>query len=134
MQHDTQTIAIEASPEHTFAFVAEPENLTRWAAAFAKGMRRDGEGWVVTTPQGDVRMQYVTDRERGIIDYHIALGPGASVVMHSRVLPFGSGSLYVFTQEQAAGMPDAVFEAQAATLGRELQLLKSLLEVGSCAT
>jgi hypothetical protein len=31
-------------------------------------------------------------------------------------------------------MPDPVFDGQVATLGRELRLLRSLLEVGSCGT
>ena len=49
-------------------------------------------------------------------------------------VPLGEGSVYVVTQEQTPGMPDPVFEGQVATLGRELRLLRSLLEVGSCGT
>ena len=81
-----------------------------------------------------MNLRFVTDPSRGVIDFHIAPVPGATTIAHSRVLPLAEGSLYVFTQAQAPGMPDAVFEAQVATLGRELRLLKSLLEVGSCET
>ncbi len=134
MRHDTQTIAIEARPEHTFDFLAEPSNLPRWAAGFAKAIRPENDGYCVTTPQGDVQMKLVTDPKSRVIDFHISPAPGKTSIAHSRVLPLDGGSLYVFTQEQAPGMPDALFEAQVATLGRELRLLKSLLEVGSCET
>jgi hypothetical protein len=45
------------------------------------------------------------------------------------VLPRGDGAEYVFTQFQAPGMPDAVFDGQVAALAHELVALKALLEV-----
>ena len=134
MRHDTQSIEIDVPPNHAFEFLAQPENLPHWAAGFAKAIRRDGNAWTVTTPQSEVEMRYVTDPTLGILDFHISPAPGVTIVAHSRILPLGEGSLYVFTQEQAPGMPDLAFDGQVATLGRELRLLKSLLEVGSCGT
>jgi len=134
MRHDTQSIEIDVPPRHAFEFLAQPENLPRWAAGFAKAIRRDSDAWAVTTPQGEVEMRYVTDPRLGVVDFHISPAPGVTTVAHSRVLPLGEGSVYVFTQEQTPGMPDTVFEGQVATLGRELRLLRSLLEVGSCGT
>jgi len=132
MRHNTQSIEIDVPPKHAFEFLAQPENLPRWAAGFAKAIRRDGDAWAVTTPQGEVEMRYVTDPRLGVVDFHISPAPGVTTVAHSRILPLGKGSLYVFTQEQARGMPDPVFDGQVATLERELRLLRSLLEVASC--
>ncbi len=134
MRHDTQSIEIDVPARHAFEFLAQPENLPRWAAGFAKAIRRDGDAWAVTTPQGEIEMRYVTDPRLGVVDFHISPAPGVTTVAHSRILPLGERSVYVFTQEQTPGMPAPVFEGQVATLGRELRLLRSLLEVGSCGT
>jgi hypothetical protein len=132
MRTDTQTIFIETSFEHAFRYLADPENLPRWAAAFAQQIKPHREGWVVTTPQGELGMRYVTHSSLGIVDYHISSAPAVEVVAHSRLIPVGEGVLYVFTQVQPSGMSDQAFDGQVRTLTRELRLLKSLLEVGRC--
>jgi Polyketide cyclase / dehydrase and lipid transport len=134
MRTDTQTVSIDATAAHVFEFIGEPRNLPRWAAGFARDIRPDGDAWLVTTPQGDIRLRYVRQQELGVIDYHMSPAPGIDVVAYSRVVPAGDGCVYVFTQEQPPGMADGVFESQVRTLARELKLLKSLLEVGSCGT
>ena len=40
MRHDTQSVEIDVPPKDAFEFVAQPENLPRWAAGFAKAIRR----------------------------------------------------------------------------------------------
>jgi hypothetical protein len=132
MRTDTQTIFIETSYRDAFPFIAAPENLPRWAAGFAREIRPQGEGWVVTTPQGEIEMRYQTDSSSGVVDYHMKPAAGVEVIAHSRLIPIGEGVLYVFTQVQPLGMPDQVFDGQVRTLARELRLLKSLLEVGRC--
>ena len=52
MRADTQTITLPVSAEEAFAFLAEPENLPRWAVGFARGIRREGDTWIVQTAQG----------------------------------------------------------------------------------
>ena len=51
MRSDTQTVTIDADPKDVLAFVANPENLPRWAIGFAKSVRRDAGHWLVTTGQ-----------------------------------------------------------------------------------
>lgn len=126
MRADTQVVTIPANVEEAFAFLAEPENLPRWAVGFARGIRRDGEDWIVLTSQGDVAVRFVTDAERGTIDFHITVGPNAEAVAYSRVLPNADGAEYVFTQFQGPGMPDEVFAGQRAALGEELAILPLL--------
>jgi hypothetical protein len=131
---DTRAVTIEAAANDVFDFVADPENLPRWAVGFCRSIRRDREAgagaserWIVTTAQGDLPIRYVTDRELGVVDFYLSPAPGAEAAAFSRVLPNGDGTEYVFTQFQARGTPDVVFEGQVRALVEELQVLRSLI-------
>jgi uncharacterized protein YndB with AHSA1/START domain len=125
----TQSISIESPPEKVFAFVADPEKLPVWAIGFCKEIRHENGRWIVTTPSGEqIPMRSVANAELGNLDGTWELGPSVEGRSFTRVVPNGGGSDYVFTMVQAAGMPDEVFDAQAAELGRELTVLKAHLE------
>lgn len=61
MRSDTQSVTIATTPEEVIDFVADPENLPKWATGFAQSIRRENDHWMVTTPQGDVTVQIETD-------------------------------------------------------------------------
>ena len=128
MRADTQTITIDASLSKVFRFVSNPENLPHWARAFCQAIRPDGDAWLVSSPQGEVRVRYRTDEALGVIDFHLSPAPGMEALAASRVLPNGDGAAYVFTQFQTPGMPDDVFTGQVHALREELLILKALLE------
>lgn len=127
---DTRSVTIQASASDVFTFVAEPTNLPRWAVGFCKAIRRDpgaADGWIATTGQGDIGIRYVTDADRGVIDFYFRPAPEIEVAAFSRVVPNAAGAEYVFTQFQAAGMADDLFEAQVRALIEELQVLRALM-------
>lgn len=126
MRSDTQTTTIPASYDEAFAFLADPQNLPRWAVGFARGIRREGESWIVQTNQGDVPVRFVTDAQRGTIDFHMAVAPDVEAAAYSRVIPNAAGAEYVFTQFQSPGIPDEVFAALRAALSEELAILPLL--------
>jgi hypothetical protein len=132
MRADTRTVTIDAPADQVFDFVADPENLPRWAVAFCRAIRRadepGAERWIVTTAQGEVPIRYVTDRTLGMIDFHFAGPSGLEDVARSRVLANGAGAEYVFTQFQAPGMSDEIFEGQVRALVEELQVLRGLIQ------
>lgn len=128
MTADTQTITIDARPSEVFRFVANPERLPQWARAFCQAIGRDGDAWLVSSPQGEVRVRYRTDAALGVIDFHLSPAPGVEALAASRVVPNGDGTEYVFTQFQTPGMPDDVFTRQVHALREELVVLKALLE------
>jgi hypothetical protein len=135
MRADTQSVTVPVDPGHIFAFLAEPANLPRWAVGFAQDVRRDGEDWIVTTGQGEVPVRIVADAASGVIDFHLTPMPDVEVVAYSRVVANGDGAEYVFTQVQAPGMPDGVFEDQIAALRHELELLTVLFQArAACPT
>lgn len=133
MRSDTKSVTIPASQEVAFAFLADPENLPRWAVGFARAVRRDGETWLVATGQGEVPLRYEVDQRRGLIDYHLHPTPGVEAVAYSRLIPNGDGVEYVFTQFQTPGMPDEVFEGQVRALAEELAILPAIFRArGDC--
>lgn len=126
MRSDTQATTIPASYAEAFEFLANPENLPRWAVGFARGIRREGDNWIVQTAQGEIPVRYVADMERGTIDFHMSVAPDIEMVAYSRVVPNATGAEYVFTQFQGPGMSDEVFAGQRAALAEELAILPIL--------
>jgi uncharacterized protein YndB with AHSA1/START domain len=125
---DTRSIAIDAPREHVFAFVADPENLPRWAVGFCRSIRRDEAGrWIVSTGQGELPVRYETNEQAGTVDFHLTTAPDTELAAFSRVVANGDGAEYVFTQFQHPGMSDDAFEAQVRALGEELHVLRGLL-------
>ena len=68
------------------------------------------------------------DVATGVVDYVLLPAPGVEVPAHTRVVPHGAGTLYIFSMHQTPDLPDEVFDAQAAELARELTVLKAHLE------
>ncbi len=126
MHADTQTITLPVSSEDAFAFLVEPENLPRWAVGFARGIRREGEAWIVLTAHGEMPVRVIADAVHGTIDFHMRVAPGLEAIAYSRVVPNDSGAEYVFTQFHLPGMADEVFAAQRAALAEELSILPVL--------
>lgn len=131
MRSDSQSIMIKAPVAAVHAFVADPANLPRWAVGFAHSVRPEQGRWIVATGGGDMPVYVDADPARGTVDFHLEPAPGVAVTAFSRVVPAGEGSVYLFTQLQDPGMPDAVFDGQVQALGHELVALKAILEV-SC--
>ena len=126
MHAGTQTISLPVSSEEAFAFLAELENLPRWAVGFARGIRREGDAWIVQTAQGEMPIRVIADGVQGTIDFQMSVAPGLEAVAYSRVVPNDSGAEYVFTQFQLPGTADEVFAAQRAALAEELAILPIL--------
>ncbi|HEX8769916.1 MAG TPA: hypothetical protein VF711_04020, partial [Acidimicrobiales bacterium] len=65
MRSDTRTVTIDAAPQDVLTFVADPANLPRWAIGFAKDVRHQQGGWVVSTTQGDIAISIEADVRSG---------------------------------------------------------------------
>ena len=129
MRSDTQSVTIAATAKQVLSFVADGANLPRWAIGFAKSVRPDGAGWIVSTAQGEVPTAIAADERTGTVDFRIVPAPGVVATAYARVMPNGEGAEFVFTQFQQPGVPDEVFGQLAAAVGHELVALKALLEV-----
>jgi hypothetical protein len=130
MRADTKSISIQSTPDTVVKFLADPQNLPRWAVGFAKSVRNDGGRWIVTTgSDGEIGVRIDADARSGVVDFFMSQGPGGETLAGSRVLPNGSGSEFIFTQFQPPGMSDDVFNKNVHALTQELTVLKAVLEV-----
>jgi hypothetical protein len=129
MRANTQAISIAAPPSKVVAFLADGGNLPRWAVGFARSATGNGKQWVVTTGAGDMPVRIESDAAHGVVDFWIGPTPGVETVAAARVIPRGAESEVVFTQFQAPGMPDDLFEKNVTAVAHELTVLKAVLEV-----
>ncbi len=129
MRSDTQAVTIHARPEKVLAFVGDGENLPRWAIGFARSVRRDEGGWIVTTSEGDVLTTVHVDESAGTVDFRMRPQAGGETTAYARAVPNGEGTEFLFTQLQQPGTSEEVFDQLVAAVRHELVTLKALLEV-----
>lgn len=129
MKADTKSISIEADPARVVRFLADPQNLPRWAVGFAKSVRAEDGRWFVKMAAGEVGLRIACEKAQGTVDFWVSPVPGVEALAASRVIPRGEGSEYVFTQFQAPGVPDDAFRQSVKALEHELTVLKALLEI-----
>ncbi len=122
------TTVLDADREKVFDYLSDVERLPEWATEFARELRRDGDGYKVVNGLGEFFFEIRADRRHGIIDMFAGPSRDRMAVFPSRVVALPDGrSAYSFTMFQAPDMPDELFEAQHASLQRELAGLERLL-------
>lgn len=119
-------------PEEAFAFLADLENLPRWATEFITGeFEMRGDHARAETGAGRVILRFRSDPATGVVDHVAESEAGGETVFPARVLPFPGDpgrSLFVFTALQGPGQPDEAFEKDLRSLDRELEGLANLLD------
>ncbi len=126
LRAETRTVSINAPPGSVFELVADPRSLPRWAPAFARGVRPDGDDWVIDTGEGDLRITVRVSREHGTVDLLVAKNPDRGAF--SRVVPNGGGSEYLFTLFFPDGTDEIAIARQMAIVEGELQAVRTLCE------
>lgn len=127
MRTATVTTVLDAPQEAVFDYMAEIEDLPVWATEFARELKRDADGYSVVNGLGEFRFQIRADRDTGVVDmfagpdrYRMAVFPTRAVA-----LPDGR-TAYSFTMFQGPDMPDALFDAQHASLQREFANIEAV--------
>ena len=127
---DVQSIDLPVSAEAAFDYISQPSNLPLWTNAFS---RADETSADLVTPNGSVpiKLQTVTSRESGSVDWLMTFPDGAVGAAYSRVTPNGAEeSIYAFVL-MAPPVPlealEGALEAQKEILGTELKKLRGLL-------
>jgi hypothetical protein len=124
----TVTRVMEAPPTRVFDYMSDIEHLPEWATEFARELRREGDDYKVRNGLGEFFFAIRADRATGVIDMYAGPTKDAMAVFPTRVLALpGGGTAYSFTMFQGPGMPDALFDAQHASLQRELDNLQRIL-------
>jgi hypothetical protein len=129
--HEVQHISvyIARGPAEVYAFASDPRNLLRWAAGLARSeVRKDGDGWIVDAPFGQVRLKFAERNSFGVMDHDVQLESGVTIHSPMRVVPNGAGSELTFTLIRRPGVSDGEFAQDKAAVEKDLKTLKELLE------
>jgi hypothetical protein len=113
-----------------YEFVTDGANIPRWASGLGGTSRRDGQSWIVDGPLGTVRVLFAAPNGLGVADHDVTLPDGQTVHNPIRVLSNADGSSVIFTLFRRPPATEAEFARDAATVRKDLETLRSLLESG----
>jgi len=122
------SVSINRPPNDVYAFVANGENLQRWATGLGHTIRRVGDEWVAEGPLGEVKVRMVKPNDLGVVNHDVVLPTGAVIHNPIRVVSNGTGSTVVFTLTRLPGVAEQEFNDDAKTVEKDLTILKALLE------
>jgi hypothetical protein len=128
MPSRTLSVSIRCSPDQVYEFVANPENLPKWAQGLGQSVRKQGPDWMVDTPQGPMKIRFADQNRFGVMDHTVTTPAGVEVYVPMRVLANGSGSEVIFTLFRPADMSDAKYAEDMRLVERDLRALKAILE------
>lgn len=115
---------VAAPRDEVFAFLADIENLPRWAGGFCAQLEISARGWRAWTAFGDLFLELEADARTGVID--LRLGdthePLADLPLRVWARPDG-GTLVGGWLVRATGQSEENFVRQAAALGLALEQL-----------
>jgi len=128
LESRTLNTHIACAPQKVTDFVADPRNLPRWASAFCKSVRPDGDNWIVETPNGPIGLRFVPRNDLGVLDHYVTPVPGTEIYVPMRVVANGDGSEVLFTLFRLPGMTDQDLGRDAGMVEGDLAALKRVLE------
>jgi len=124
----TLSVSIDCRPDKVYEFVANPENLPKWAKGLGKTVRKAGSDWIVDTPQGAVKVSFAEKNDLGVLDHYVTTAGGDVVYVPLRVVANGSGSELLFTLFRSPDMSDEKYAEDLGLVAQDLRTLKEILE------
>jgi len=127
MRSETVTIVLPARREAVFAYMANIENLPKWATEFARELKRENGDYKVVNNLGEFYFEIHADEDTGVIDMLAGPSKDELAVFPTRAVELpGGGTAYTFTMFQGPGMPDELFESQYESLRREFDNIRAV--------
>jgi hypothetical protein len=124
----TLSVSIARPADDVARFVRNPANLPLWAKSFCRSITRLGDGWIVGTPDGEMRIRFGPENPWGVLDHWVSPAPGREFHSPMRAVPNGSGTEVLFTLFQPEGMTDLQYNEDLALVAKDLRALKHVLE------
>lgn len=124
------SLFINRSFSDVSAFASNPENLPKWASGLSGSISREGDHWVAASPMGKVKVKFAEPNNFGVIDHDVTLESGETFHNPMRIVKNHTGSEVIFTLYRQPGMSDEDYSRDAATIAKDLSMLKKLLESG----
>jgi hypothetical protein len=121
----TVTAVLPAAKEEVFAYLADIENLPKWATEFARELIVADGKHKVRNGLGEFFFAIDADEETGVIDMLTGPSEDELALFPTRVVSLpGGASAFTFTMFQGPGLSDELFESQYQSLLRELENLE----------
>jgi hypothetical protein len=128
MKAETFTVISNRPRDEVFAFLADIENLPKWATGFARELKIVDGDYKVVTPDGELYLAYQTDAGLGVIDIYAGPTRDQMGVFPIRVVTAPDGSTAAtMTLFQTPDIDDKVFAQQVESLKHETENLHRLL-------
>ena len=124
----TISVQIDRDPKAVYAYVADLNNLHRWATTFCRSIRHEGDGWVMETSLGTMAIRLAPENDLGVLDHYLTPPGGETLYVPMRVVANGLGSEVIFTLFRLPDVSDEAYAADAALVRQDLDRLKGLLE------
>lgn len=122
MRSETVTTVLPAPKGEVFAYLAEVENLPRWATEFARELKVENGRHKVVNGLGEFFFAMEADEATGVIDMRAGPTESEMALFPTRVVELPDGrSAFTFTMFQGPGSSDDLFESQHASLVREFE-------------
>ena len=122
MRSETVTRVLPAPRREVFAYLSDIENLPAWATEFARELKVEDGRYKVVNGLGEFYFRIEADELTGVIDMLAGPAETEMALFPTRVVELPGGrSAFTFTMFQGPGMSDELFEAQHASLVRELE-------------
>jgi hypothetical protein len=125
METRTVTAVLEAPKREVFSYLAEIENLPRWATEFARELRYENGRAKVVNGLGEFFFEIEADPNTGVIDMYAGPAEDTLALFPARVVELPGGrSAFSFTMFQSPEMPDELFASQYKSLLREFENIR----------
>jgi hypothetical protein len=126
MRSRTVTAVLPAPRQEVFAYLADVENLPKWATEFARELKREGDAYKVVNNLGEFHFEIRSDERTGVIDMLAGPTTDELALFPTRAVELPDGqTAYTFTMFQGPAMPDDLFESQYESLRREFDNIKA---------
>ena len=120
MESRTVTAVLDAPAERVFAYLADVENLPRWATEFARELKIVDGRHKVVNGLGEFFFEIRAHDETGVIDMLAGPTPGELAIFPSRVVDLGADRCaFTFTMFRWPGQSEELFDSQHRSLVRE---------------
>jgi hypothetical protein len=129
MTSRTMTTVLPAPKSDVFAYLADVQNLPRWANEFARELVLEDGKYKVRNGLGEFFFEIRAEETTGVIDMLAGPTEDEMALFPTRVVALPDGqSAYTFTMFQNEGVPDELFESQYRSLQREFENIERVFE------
>lgn len=129
LKAQTKTARFKSQAVKVQNFIGNAENLPKWATNFCLGIKKSGEDYIVTTPDGEVFFRIESNPENGIVDMWSGPSRDTMIRWPARIVDDNTGgSVFAFTAIQIPGQPDEEFAGLCKALEEEFENIRSILD------